>query len=396
MQALYYPYIDVPEDAWLKSAILYWDKIYTIAPRSIDQPYSSEAARQLQALGYLEPYLVDFQDAYIDSSDFMDVHSRAQEALGRMDAGHDPNSWAQGLGDLPSRSIDHLRGVQRRLRRLAGDFPEFDLESELRRHVPIDRVTSLAHALSRGEFVHYQKLSLGFLERLRRESGWRPRADTPWILLPQSPAAFYMTLLASKISNKLGTTLVTDVPPAGTLASLATVERAGAPPLETSGFGEGLLVELVLQGIRIDPTTPLDVLLKFKKEHGDELGRLRTVVHEAAGELPALRDPQDLRRNIEDIHRNRIQPALSGLQQALSRVAIRYTLDGVIKTITLVSSSATVAGLLGVQGPYLMCAMAAGLSVAINFVQYRLDRSRVLDEGAFSYVLAAQRAFGRH
>ncbi len=39
-KSLYYPWIDIREDSWIKNAALYWNEIQTIVPRSIESPYS--------------------------------------------------------------------------------------------------------------------------------------------------------------------------------------------------------------------------------------------------------------------------------------------------------------------------------------------------------------------
>jgi hypothetical protein len=36
--ALYYPWIDIRDESWLKSAALYWETIRTIVPESVDRP----------------------------------------------------------------------------------------------------------------------------------------------------------------------------------------------------------------------------------------------------------------------------------------------------------------------------------------------------------------------
>lgn len=46
-KALYYPTIDIPEEGWLKSAILYWDEIQTIVPSSFQNPYSNRTTQSL-------------------------------------------------------------------------------------------------------------------------------------------------------------------------------------------------------------------------------------------------------------------------------------------------------------------------------------------------------------
>lgn len=57
-EALYYPWIDIRDEGWLKSAILYWDSVRTIVPESIDDPYSLESARALRDAGFLVPLRV--------------------------------------------------------------------------------------------------------------------------------------------------------------------------------------------------------------------------------------------------------------------------------------------------------------------------------------------------
>ncbi len=55
-KALYYPSIDIDNDRWLKSTLLYWDEINTIVPYSFKKFYYNETAMKLADLGVLRPY----------------------------------------------------------------------------------------------------------------------------------------------------------------------------------------------------------------------------------------------------------------------------------------------------------------------------------------------------
>ncbi len=57
-QALCYPWMDITDEAWLKTSLLYWDSVRTIVPESVDTPYSSETGRALQVAGFLLPLRV--------------------------------------------------------------------------------------------------------------------------------------------------------------------------------------------------------------------------------------------------------------------------------------------------------------------------------------------------
>ena len=57
-KSLYYPWIDIQDDKWLKSAALYWEEIQTIVPETIDNPYSTNTAKYLEENEILTPLRV--------------------------------------------------------------------------------------------------------------------------------------------------------------------------------------------------------------------------------------------------------------------------------------------------------------------------------------------------
>ena len=66
-RALYYPTIDITNEKWLKTAILYWDEINTIVPSSINKPYQKRATRYLADEGIIKPLFVNPDMDLIDS-----------------------------------------------------------------------------------------------------------------------------------------------------------------------------------------------------------------------------------------------------------------------------------------------------------------------------------------
>ena len=48
-----YPYIDIRDANWLRSAVLFWDEIQTIAPTSIHNPYHEADTKIREREGYL-------------------------------------------------------------------------------------------------------------------------------------------------------------------------------------------------------------------------------------------------------------------------------------------------------------------------------------------------------
>jgi len=57
-QALYYPSIEIKDEQWLKTSLLYWDELRTIVPESIENPYTTNSTQFLFNEGILRPIRV--------------------------------------------------------------------------------------------------------------------------------------------------------------------------------------------------------------------------------------------------------------------------------------------------------------------------------------------------
>lgn len=57
-QALFTPWIDIRDETWLTTSLLYWDLVRTIVPESIEAPYSTDTGRVLEQAEYLVPLRV--------------------------------------------------------------------------------------------------------------------------------------------------------------------------------------------------------------------------------------------------------------------------------------------------------------------------------------------------
>jgi hypothetical protein len=255
--ALYYPYIDVKNERWLRSAALFWDSIRTIVPESYRKPYSSAFARELANEGVLEPVRV--------SSDIEEIESLTDTVL---DFLTDPASAGVMLGTEchPAQII----GSKKMLRELVD--------------------------------IHPEKLPYMIRSQLDRAIN-----DEGWYEVAPGFANFYMTLLASRIADRLGLGLVTE---SSTADQLALAVHKGKPlgfnDSDLSGrrrsgrhyeaFGPrrglprevapGLLIDLVVKGIELPRELPVKDLLKFKKDHRDELALFRREVSKLTTDLP--------------------------------------------------------------------------------------------------------------
>jgi len=64
--ALYYPHIDIDDGQWLRSAVLFWDEIKTIAPTAVRSPYRNNDTEILWKEGFIEPLRCDLNSETLD------------------------------------------------------------------------------------------------------------------------------------------------------------------------------------------------------------------------------------------------------------------------------------------------------------------------------------------
>jgi hypothetical protein len=365
-QAIFYPWIDIQDEAWLKTSLLYWDSIRTIVPTSVDSPYSTDSGRALQDAGFLVPLRVN--------SGMEEIEELADDALTYLTTSEGAELLVGG-NDWRRHDI-HIEKLPYRLRRLADMHPE-KLPHEIR--------SLFSMSSNRG---------------------------SEWIQVDDGFALFYMTLLATRLADRVGASLLTPLPAAERLAIAARLDSQlnGIVPWgihgpwhrwrEYEAFGPrrrmprhlapGLLAQLAIQRIAIDPETPIDRLLTFREQHKDELSIFRTKIEQLTAAVEADLSLEALRQRILDLHANEVEPALADLKNALHGRKIRWLGDGLLKVAFLSAGSSTMLVAAGLAVPTALLA-GAGLSLIVSGTMYNVDRRESLRGNPFAYLLSMER-----
>jgi len=364
-QAIYYPSIDITDDAWLKTSLLYWDSIRTIVPESIESPYSSHTAQALQDTGFLVP---------------LRVHSEMEE-----------------IEELVPEVLAHLSSPEG-VALMAGG------EDGLTHDIHIEK---LPYRLGTLFDIHPEKLPYEIRDILGRIA-LRSRRSNQWLEVDERFAMFYMTLLANQLAERVDAAVVTPSPAAERVAIAARLDsqlplipwHRGGPRWwrEYEAFGRrrrmprrlapGMLAELTVQRIAISPNTSVDDLLKFKDAHKDELARFRTEISNLAAAVNEDLPIEALRQRVSDIYSNQVDPAISDLRSALDGRRIRWFAEGLLKLASLSAGPALVAA--GVPVPTALLA-GAGLSFVVMGTMYNVDKRDTLRKDPFAYLLSVQK-----
>jgi hypothetical protein len=367
-QAIYYPWIDISDEAWLKTSLLYWDSIRTIVPESIDTPYSSDTARALQDTGFLVP---------------LRVHSGMEE-----------------VEELTADVLTHLNtnaGMELLLGGTQG--ARYDIHEE-----------KLPYGLGRLADIHPEKFP-NEIRRLLSKMASPSSRGHEWLEVDERFALFYMTLLANQLAERVGAALLTPLPIAERVAIEARMDaqlngiiphgRHGARWWrEYEAFGlrrrmprtlaPGLLSQLAIQRIAVAEDTPIDDLLEFKRRHHDELTRFRVKIEELASAVGSDLPAEALRQRVADLHANEVEPAVIDLKKALDGRRIRWLSEGLLKIAFLSVGSSTMLVAGGFSVPTALLA-GAGLSLIVSGTMYNVDKRESLRSNPFAYLLSVER-----
>lgn len=355
-KALYYPTIDITNEDWLKTAVLFWDEIYTIVPTSISNPYQANTTQYLSDNGILRPMKVNPEIDFIE--------------------------------DLTSDTLNYLNTNE-----------GFQLLTQGRGNYATIHRDKLPRDVSRLFFIHPEKLPYEIQHILHKNM-----TRDGWFRVGSDFAAFYMTLLANKICDTRSIALLTD----NTLTSNLTDKVRLDNQIAINGrdhhdfyhhrhnekyinLAQGMLTNLIIEGVKINSTSSLEDVVKFKQLHHDELGLFRTNIANLTQNVSKEKKLEAIRQEVEDIYRDEFLPSYNNFKKALSGSGINWVSDNFMK-VSVISTSATALpmALLGLALPQALIA-GAGVSLITSLISYNEDKKEKLRTNPYSYLLAVNR-----
>lgn len=268
--ALYYPYIHLRNQNWLKYALLFWDKLSRIVPSGMTPTDSDDVIRLRDETGFIEDYAPDTWDV--------------------SDAFHRFSSWLEPL-------LEQDEFLMRRLHRRHFDPDYPDELRRLHRREDADFRGELLSSIARdsGSYVHVQKLDRRLKERLYMlglavpgENEW---AD--WVKVDNEIGYTYMAYLARAISAKTAMSTVTDVDElhAGSFVFEPDVFQDGGAQFEYK-LANLLIASCVPKDMN---RVPLTRLIEVREKYAAERGRFLDLVTELAGKVPSLNSESALK-----------------------------------------------------------------------------------------------------
>jgi Family of unknown function (DUF6236) len=394
--ALYYPHIDIHDAKWLRSAILFWDEIKTIAPRAVRDPYRGIDTRILWQEGFLEPLRCDLHAGLLDTLGkrvvaLMDGNFFKRD-LGLKEASDDPNARTLIHADKVGKEISHqFRNAHIHPEKMSLELRDMAMRAGLARMHPEKLSQEVRHLIEEMGYIgmHTEKLS-SRLRNLMRQTERHSENDGEWLLVDSRFAEVYMSALAALLAKETDLAALTNEEPSMGV-NLHTLLEDVKPFAQSDK--KGALVSFVMEAISVDPATRVDRLLAFRRSRESQLAELSAQFDDISSKISNCETARELQIKVRDAYITKVRPKLESLKDELGDNSIQAVWDGMQRAVTIsVPAGGAMAYFSGLTGTTLL---AAGAAIAITdiAVKSHLARKKARRTSPYTYLLDVQRNF---
>jgi hypothetical protein len=346
--ALYHPYIDIRDGRWLRSAILFWDEIQTIAPTSISRPYRERDTIVCEQEGYLRPL-------------HCDLHGDLLNQLGKRVIGLVQNPEFDLLGGPDERALIHAAKLGHSLKH------EIDLAR-----------------------LHPQKVSpelLALFPGARRTQD----QDAEWLLVDGRFANAYMAALAAALAREVEVSPLTSEEISLGINLRCLLDDVGS---SDSSAAKGALLTVTLESLRIDPQVPVERLIAFRRSRANQLADLSATFDDLKNSIIKSEEKRELKEKAKRVFSTRVRPKLESLKAELAGQTIQSAWEGFQRAITITLPSGSALAIFG--GWPTEVALGVGASLAIADVGVRSYFARQKARASpYTYLLDVERKFSQ-
>lgn len=356
---LYYPTINVPRNSWLRHALLYWDEVSSIVPKSWDDRMLVELSPDIHYL--------------IDEGQFRPI--KPEDLIFKKD------NW-----ESFHQFQEEFRGIV-----ASKEFQSF-IQRQHKSHYRIHVNKVERNKIAR---VHSNKTSQGILYFLEEEGLAKRNHHNPdWLIFERNTALLYMSLLAKYLADidSEQTIIGTDY--------LAYEKFNFRRVTQDKGFP---VVSFSLNNVLPTPkqNVPLEKIIDFKRKRSDNLLHFKRTVSDFQSKISKTKSQAEL-KEVAITFQESLVTGVKDLNAVLGDSRIESTLKTFkslinLKSPTLISSAGVLANeklnLVNLPFSWEAIGLAAigALELTCSFVEARNKNKVKLRESPFSYVYQAQR-----
>jgi hypothetical protein len=343
---LYYPTIDIPQNNWLRHALLYWDEVSSIIPENLDSRIS--------------PHI----DYLIHEEEFRSIR---------------PESFFRN-----EKHCDLWNDFEKDLYKIISSD---EFQTKLKLDYPSGRYNIHENNTGIGNIYHSKTLDM-LLLRLQRENLVKiNNEDREWLLFEKNTALVYMSLLAKYLAEIDGehTVIGTDNLEYEKMNFRRVNSNEGFPTLNLS-----------LDYILPTPAdnVPFEKIIDFKRKRKDNLLKFRRELKDFQEKLAHAKSNSELKDNVATFQES-MKLELRDLAEVLKDSNIQVVYNSFKSLIDVKSPSMWLKAGTLVTLPVNWAALGIGvmslIEVSGSFIEHRNKTRASLRDSSFSYIYQAQK-----
>jgi len=338
---LYFPHIEIRDQSWTRSYLLFWDELRTIVPDAVENPYQIEDLSFLHGEGILSAErLSSYKDEVGSASKLM------------------IDNWAQ-IERSVKFSQKHIE--------IAKDFEDYHLMHP----------EKMTDELIRTFRQHLKENAPGVGE------AFTYRNTSDWEVTDPKMATAYMAILANEIAATRKADPVTNY----SFLRVPNPRLLGKKNAEDSEF-EPRLLEIIMENTIIDPNADIRKLVAFKRDNQalfndfrEELSKFRRYVEEGY-----------TRYDLSKLYTRKIRPKVETLRGSLTKSHLQWVGGGCLALPAVPDSAAAVAELFGTSGNLALAATFGLVLTGVGIGAHQSSRNALRGE-PMSYLATIDRKF---
>lgn len=159
---------------------------------------------------------------------------------------------------------------------------------------------------------------------------------------------------------------------------------------QLKNYQQGLIVDIIVNDLRISPDTHLGDIIEFKKRHKDELGLFRTELVRLTQGISQDLSIDAMRQQIYDVYTNDFLPAYNNFKRALKGLGIKWISDNFLRVSTFSIGATSVPTALMAGNVKQALLAGVGVSILASKVSYSVEKQKYIRESPYSYLLCTE------
>jgi Family of unknown function (DUF6236) len=364
---LYYPHSALPNDAWVKLAALYWDKLGRIVPPGYKLQDSDTVQRLQGELGFVENFLPSPRDTFEVGQLFYRFLRQYEDKMK-----HHYNVLSQ------TSELEYIYSDVK----MAHEFSRMLLDMGLAVHKQPDR------GAEGTQVGMHPKLAFVYMEALVEHMALTRR------LLPVTDNVRDHVVIGGYTLERLAQALLLEVP---AFSERDDTQSPYVKAIPTADEVSKQMASIALQSVLPQNITsiPTEKIIRLRKEHRTELTAFQTHIHEFVAKLDTIQqidDPIAIKAHLEAAYEREIKPQLDDLKKCMNSLAIE-TVIGILNIkveLPPFIASAGAALHLAPVSPIVAGASAIACSVIPVFLKKRTETQEKVRSSPTAYLLYVQ------